>query len=221
MRVVVLVPYRAGGDRRRIRTWDLCRKHLEKWPIYEGQPDTEVWNRAAACNAAARQGRWDVAIVADADTIHGYGILERAVDHVIRTGRAVVPWDHRYKLSRAASDEAIRTGRIVSDEQDGREGEKRWNRPGYPTWKCGGTTVLSRQAWEAVSGFDETFTVWGHEDCAQRLALDTLVGLDRLPGTIWHLWHPHAKPSSRENLRRFNAYRKAHGKPEAMRAVIG
>lgn len=223
MRVVTLVPFR-GGDPIRDDAWSVVRPHLEDlgWPVLTGD-GPGVWNRSAACNAAARDaGDWDVAVVADADTIHEPAAVRLAVDLAHAEQIAVVPWDRRYKLSVEGSRRAATHGiaALTDADVEPRELMAAWNLPSYPTWRCGSTIVIPRSAWEAVGGFDEGFHTWGHEDCANRLALETLVGLTRSPGRIWHLWHPHAAGGLPMNRKRFHRYQQAKGNPARMTALL-
>lgn len=86
MKVVTLVPWR-GGDELREQSWDIVRPYLERfgWRIYLGDPEGP-WSRGAAINAAARDaGNWDVAVIADVDTIPPEG-LDAAVVTALRSG---------------------------------------------------------------------------------------------------------------------------------------
>ena len=91
MKVVTLVPWR-GGDELREQSWDIVRPYLERfgWRIYVGDREGP-WSRGAAINAAARDaGNWDVAVIADADTIPPEG-LDAAVVAALRSGGGVRP----------------------------------------------------------------------------------------------------------------------------------
>ena len=71
MRVVTLVPWRPG-DPLREHHWEFVRPHLEAlgYPLITGDAPGP-WARAAACNAAAVKADWDVAVIADADSLLG------------------------------------------------------------------------------------------------------------------------------------------------------
>jgi hypothetical protein len=53
----------------------------------------------------------------------------------------------------------------------------------------GGLLVVTRAAFDAVGGYDESYQGWGYEDSDMNLRLLRTVGWDRLPGWAWHLWH--------------------------------
>lgn len=225
MRVVVLVPWRAG-DARREFLWSKVRPHLESWgwPVLTGDKPGP-WNRSAAVNAAAEQQDWDVAVIADADTVHEHSPRE-AVLLADETASAIVPWDTRWRLSLAASLDPVRTVASFDverdlDPNDGWAHNDRLAK--LPVWQMGSTIVVSRAAWDAAGGgMDEGFVGWGFEDCAHRLAIDTLApgGLRRLPGTIYHLWHEHDLSGRVQNSRRFQRYARAQGNPRVMQAIV-
>lgn len=225
MRVVVLVPWR-GGDERREATWAKVLPHLSGWgwPVLTGDKPGP-WNRSGSINIAA-QGPWDVAVIADADTIHERNPRE-AVALAYATGGAVVPWDVRWRLSPEASVDPARTiGTFeVSEHLDPNDGWAHNDRMApLPLWQVGSTIVVSRRAWDAAGGgMDEGFVGWGFEDCAHRIAMQTLApgGLQRMAGTIYHLWHRHDLSGRTQNSRRFQRYVRAAGNPEAMARLVG
>lgn len=214
--VVVLVPWR-GGDPDREAAWEYVRPHLEKlnYPIFEGDR-VGPWNRSAAVNAAARSaGDWDVAVVADSDTVDDLSAITRAVKLAAQTGGAVVPWNRRVKLDSTGIDwlKCGRGGRTPIDRTDRTS-------PTLSVDMRGGTIVVSRRAWDVIGGFDEGFTEWGFEDVAFRTAVRTLTRLDEIPSTCFHLWHPHARKHSSRGHSRMQTYKAAAGKPDKMRWVV-
>lgn len=201
MRVVVLVPWRTTGPEL-TRAWAIARPYYEAlgWPIYEGDKPGE-FARAAAINAASADAEpWDVAVIADADTVQEEAPLRRAVSMTHDT--SVVPWRTRLKLSLEGTEKLAAGGPgAVSladlDREDGFAHPSKLLR--YPPSRTGSTVVVSRAAWERAGGFDERFKGWGYEDQAFRVQLGPLVAI---PGTIWHLWHPH---QPRDHRTRANA----------------
>lgn len=213
-RAVVLVPWRAG-DPHRDASWAYV---LARWtglglPIVTG--DTPgPFSRAGARNAAAElAGAWDVAIFVDADTVvRDAGPIRAAIVEAAATGRIIVPHEEYVALS------ARGTVLVLAGDRAG------WRRilrrvAGAPL----GVLVIPRSAWETLGGFDERFAGWGGEDVAFARAARTLVGFDRRPGQIWHLWHPR-DPSKPRYIAAPNPlaarYRDAIGKPAAMRALL-
>lgn len=186
VKCVTLVPWR-GGDARREWCWDITRPSLEEigFPIFEGDAPTKAWSRAAALNAASRAaGSWDVAFVADTDTIPEADAVHRAVTWVESTGGAARPHLDRYILSKAGTLRIARRGYAEIEPSDIEH-----------SWPGGGLLVLTREAWEAVGGYDESYVEWGFEDSQMNFSLLRHSRWDRLPGRAWHLWHPPGRPS--------------------------
>jgi len=183
VRTVVLVPWRPGEPVRE-RNREIASRWLDElgWPITDGDRPGP-WSRAAAVNAAARRaGRWDLALVADADTIGEPAVVAEAAALALRIGGGVRPHDRLWRLRRHATARVSRHGtrglggsRLSSGLQPG-----------------GGLLVIARKAWEAVGGFDERFTGWGHEDSFLGYSLVERAAWARVPGEAWHLWHPPA-----------------------------
>jgi hypothetical protein len=202
--------------------WDWARPFLEQigWPIFEGDAPHDVFNRSAAINAAARKaGEWDVALIADADTVQQVSAAHEAAE--IAGDGLVIPWTHRIKLSAEGTEKLARhgTGAVTDWDRDKRD----TTRP----WGGGATVVVSRTTFEAVGGFDENFRGYGNEDLAFRAAVETLVGpTQRTAGLVWHLHHRPVPrvgtvlAATRENQTRWNLYRAANGKPDAMRELV-
>ena len=179
MKVVTLVPWR-GGDELREQSWDIVRPYLDRfgWRIYLGDREGP-WSRGAAINAAARDaGNWDVAVIADADTIPPEG-LDAAVVTALRNGGGVRPHDDLYRLTPSGSIAAANRGTAALEP---RHIER--EHPG------GGFLIVAREGWDRVGGFDERFVGWGHEDSSLNIQLLLKADWDRIPGEAHHLWHP-------------------------------
>jgi hypothetical protein len=179
MRAVVLVPYR-GGERWRELSWAYVQGEWAKLglPIVTGDRPGP-FNRSAARNAAARKaGDWDVGIFVDADTIvRDTGPVREAIELAHRTGRVVLPHD-RYRAMTASGTGSLFFGR------------PNWNALPSRHPVQGGVVVVPRRAWDRIGGYEERLNGWGGEDVVFMYCARELVGLDRLPGEIWHLWHP-------------------------------
>ena len=211
---VVLVPWRAGNDHRE-RVWRFVR---DRWselglPIVEGDVPGP-FNRSAARNAAARAaGDWDVAVFVDADTIAEEFVVRQGLELAATSGRIVVPHDEYLGLSTRG------TAEVLAGKRQG------WSRVQRHMERAPlGVLIVPRAAWDTLDGFDERFVDWGGEDVAFGIAARTLVGVDRLAGRIWHLWHP-IDSTKLEYVRAGGVelrarYGKAAGDAAAMRALI-
>jgi N-terminal domain of galactosyltransferase len=186
MKVVTLVPWRPGNHIRE-QNWDWTRPHLEAlgYPIFLGDR-RGPWARAAACNEAARlAGDWDVALIADADTIPEADAVHRAVEIVSATPGAIRPHDRLWNLNRAQSKILARQGTVRLS-------------PNQRQLLGGGLLVIHREAWERVCGYDERFIGWGHEDSDLHTRLLAEAHWDRIEGQAWHLYHPRDRKDTPE-----------------------
>lgn len=228
---VILVPYRPDGGRRD-RLWAWCATFWSQagWPIYTGiDRSSGPFNRAAAINAAARQaGPWSTAVIIDADTVAPVYRVQAAALEAEKHDGLTLPYTqgHRMMLTEEQTDtilEADPLDRRVVDEP-------RWRNHSDPDPYQGfrsGVVICPRPLWNRVDGFDEGFVGWGGEDDAFADACDALGGpMTRLPGAVWHLWHPEARPKRRtpelrRNQRRAAQYaRAAKNGPAAMDRLL-
>jgi len=191
MRTVVLIPYRPTSERRH-----RLLEHVEqRWKAagfevvigFEDDP-SGPFNRSAAINEAARvAGDWDVAIIADGDTIVPPHQATAAVDLAADTGRMVMAFTQFVPLDQKMSNKIL----------DGFAGF--WGPPTGFDWTCSSAVVVRRDLFDCVGGFDEGFTGWGFEDVAFALACDAVAGPRlRVDGPVWHLWHE-PSPENDEN----------------------
>lgn len=210
--VVILVPYRPASDRHRW-LWDMVQPHLEQfgWPIFTGQPQSERWKRADAVNdAAAKAGDWDIAFIADCDTLTDPAGIRRAVTWVADSHGAVRPHEQRFMLDQKQSIQAVQRGTASLDHS-------RLKAP----YAGGGLDIVHRDAWDAVANargtpgkaFDESYVGWGWEDSHFHLDLILHASWDRLPGVAYHLHHESTDPVvNRESRMRFQAAQREHRK---------
>ena len=188
--VRVVVP-RRGDDGRRDLLWAFCAQWWEAlpWPVTEGHHLDGPFNRAAAINGAANEaGPWDVLVVLDGDVVADVSQVVAAVERAHETGRLCFAFDRFVSLNEPMTERVL---------------------AGYDgNWAPGAKLKMSAHVssalaipaglWDATGGFDERFEGWGHEDVAFAHSARVLGGgIDRVPGTVWHLWHgPIRKASS-------------------------
>lgn len=196
MRIVTLVPWRGGNDYREW-CWDVCRPYVEElgYPLFAGDAPGP-WSRAQAVNNIANEaGKWDVALINDADTVLEEGAVRRTVAWVKDTRGAARPHDWRWMLNPQGTIYFAQTGPHTPNAKHlGR------------MYGGGGALIVHREAWERVGGFDDSFIGWGHEDSALNIALLREASYDRLPGEAWHLWHP--TDDNKPNVNSVSRYRK-------------
>lgn len=224
MRTVILVP-RREGDPYRDMVWGWTRAwweaHHPDWPVFEGhhRPEEGLFNRSAAINRAARAaGDWDAAVIIDADTICDPQRVRGALGDATITGRMALPFDVRKDLDRDGTKKVM-AGYAAS-----------WERFVHRVYRdmVSSVVIVPRALWDAVGGFDENFVGWGFEDNAFAVACETFGGpLIRVPGELWHLWHPTAPegkrgtPTNTRNRARAARYLAVRGDQQAVAALRG
>lgn len=215
----IIVPRGGPPDRHRDALWAYCRRYWERElphvRIVEGDPGPGLYNRSRAVNDGAR-GAWDVAIILDSDVILDVDLVETGIARAVATGRKVVPFKIRNLVSEAG------TRRILGGYQGN------WNAmvTGRETWNISTCVIVTRDLWDQVGGFDERFEGWGGEDNAFSDSCKVLGGgIEKLPGTAWHLWHPwsplrdHTAPWYREAKALSDRYKATATEP-AMRSLL-
>ncbi len=221
--VPILVP-RRRDDGPRDTIWNGIQSQF--WydaNVFEGFHETDgPFNRSAAINAAAAlAGDWDVAVIADSDSILArQSTLFAATALAMKTKQLVIPHSRWVNVEQDEADDVVRTSNPVI----------RWKK-GRTIWACTLSSILivPRSVWDTVNGFDERFVGWGWEDTAFMHAVDVLTpGHIRLEGDVYHLAHdrPHADvnrsldPGYIANSNHYrNLYKRAND-PTQLRRVI-
>lgn len=196
------VPFRSDGGQRD-RLWRACRARwlnlIPEAVIVASDQPGEPFNRSAARNRTA-EGRKQV---------------DAAVAHATRTGCLTFAHTWRAGLGQAATEDVLAGADPASVER------QEWDRNTFS-----GCYAVPRSLWNAVGGFDERFLGWGGEDLAFMKACGALGGVDRVPGTIHHLWHPRSRAEQEEqphyaaNWALYERYLTAGRNPAAMREVL-
>lgn len=183
--IPLLVPRRPDGGHRD-RLWEFCRNWwAEQRPDYkpvEGHHVDGRFNRSAALNAAARDaGEWDVAVICDSDVISDPEQLDAAIDRARDTGRTTLAYDQYIALREPMTQRVLAgfDGNWIPDAELKMRSH------------VSSIVAVPRQLWDRVGGFDERFVGWGHDDVAFAAACRVLGGgIERVPGDVFHLWHP-------------------------------
>lgn len=220
MKVSILVPFKSFGQSDRDSNWAWIKRRFEvlhpEWEICVGTSE-QPFNRGRAINDAARQATGDLFYVSDADC---FVYPEQAVEAVrmAQEPGAVVAAARWVALEKVFTW-GVRTGQLdIRFEKE------------PPAWcdvvgTVSGCVAISRESFEAVNGFPNEFLGWGSEDNAFWYKLETLVAQGRrIPGDMFHLWHPSARDPDDELFKRNEArceqYGAAYGNPEAMRELM-
>lgn len=222
--ISVLIPYWSTDPHRdRIFNW-IYRRWKALLP--DGEicvADSDVGSRSAARNVAFASCKGDVIVVADADTMVRYQALRTALSIVSEPDQRtwVLPYTTYFNLTQSYTAELLfRPPDINPPDPDD------WD---YKLITAeSGVMVMTRETWETVGGYDESFIGWGYEDNAQALALDTLWGQRTcVPSSVFHLWHDvpvdgaFNSPMIETNRARFRRYQSASGHPSRMAQLRG
>lgn len=218
-------PYVLGeSTRRTIHDWVMgeWRRLFPDVDIFEADSPDRAFNRSQARNDAVNWAftHVDTVLVVDADVVPLHGPVLAALREMERHPdqiRWMTPYTAYMKAGRRATA-SIMAGVPVDQIDDQQFG-----------WRThtgtAGLMLVTREAWETVGGYDETFTGWGWEDWAIVVALETLVhGVTRTHGTCVHLEHSRSRSRLREKQQMatlYEPYMAAHGDPEAMTALLG
>src|SRR5512139_2696961 len=203
------MPWRATPDR--IPAHDRCLKFWTEhgFTVVEADSGTGAFNRAKARNRAVAKAGADMLVLADADTLPAHITqITTAITLADKTNGAVWPYlVYRLLPADAVTIEDLSTVTAVRD---------------FPQkWRPGGLTIITHDAWQAVGGYDERFGPgWCCEDGAFRLACETLLNTQRLPGVAYAIDHDAHRKRDRRNNSRYWWYRRAYGKPDEMRRLI-
>lgn len=221
MKVSILVPFKSFGDPDRDANWRWIRNRFEvlhpEWEICVGESD-QPFNRGRAINDAASKASGDIFYVSDADCFVYPEQAQECVKLASEAPGCVVAATRWLALERAFTW-SIRTG-----EYDVRFASE------PPVWcdvngTVSGCLAISREGFESVKGFPNEFYSWGGEDCAFWYKTETFIATGRrLPGEMFHLWHPTARDETAEtfrvNMARQHEYGEANLNPEKMRELI-
>ena len=196
-RVVVLVP-RRDGDPERDGIWAWVRRYWETQvglDIFEGHDgiwgDVTPFNRSLAINRAAEAaGDWDVAVIIDGDVILDHRQVHGCVAKTLSTGTIGLAYTERDQLTAQGTPQILAMNPEVLDLRTAPRVWRKWVR-GRLRGSCSSCNTVTRDLWDRVGGFDESFVGWGYEDIAWRVASETLAGKEmfKIPGVLFHLWH--------------------------------
>lgn len=175
----VCIAFRGDGAERS-RNWSYLRPLWVElgWPLYVADTPGRTFRGPAARNAAAAKGTGDVVFLADADVLVDPAAAIDAVERAQATGRYVAAHTDLHYLDDAATETLIASGKPGPSREETH----------HRTWF--GAFALPRALYDRVGGYDERFGEWGRHSLAFWHACRTLSGLDRVPGTAFHLWHP-------------------------------
>lgn len=196
-RISILIPYKPDGEYRD-KTWVWVRKRYEALmpnaEICVGTCDTELFSRSAAVNNAAKLATRDIFIIADIDLIFDLNQIAKAILSLTEY-TWIIPYttlnyltlNQTKKLQ--ALNPSINIGSINFSDYKERDCK----------FIYGGMSIVPRECFQKVGGFDERFKGWGCEDDAFQRSLDALCGPHkRIKTALWHMYHPPAPKNNHQ-----------------------
>lgn len=212
MRAVILRPYRGDGAQRdRLAAWTGARwaaNHPDLAMYSASGPLEGPFNRAAALNEAARladaDGRWDLAVVIDADIFIDPANVVAALERAGSSGKVTWAFRRWNGLTAEATADLLAGGGLPSLGEPGTVTTEAIDKTNPISWSC--CFVVPRAVWDDLGGFDERFRGWGWEDMAFQSVVCGLYGHERLDGDVYHLWHPRAEERIRKGTPLHPAY---------------
>lgn len=217
-------PYVSGeSTRRTIHDWVMgeWRRLFPDVHTFEADSPDAAFNRSRARNDAVNWAftHADTVLVVDADVVPLHGPVLAALREMERHPDLIqwaTPYTSYMKATRRATAN-IMAGTPVHQVDDRLFG-----------WRThtgtAGLMLVTREAWETVGGYDETFTGWGWEDTAIVDALGVMVhGVTRTNGTCVHLEHSRSRTRLREKAAMealFQPYYDNRGSREGMAALL-
>lgn len=187
----IIIPWRTdNAERERNLQFVLDWYRPLALPLALADADRDApFNRAASRNDAAKvAGDWEVALFADADCIADLGVVAKAFNLADETGSAVLPHDDFYSLSERGTKELLQNG---IEELTVKLGLKYTGQTKIAnSWMPSGALIVPRAAYDAIGGYEEGYKGWGWEDTSFLFDLNREVGVLRLAGPLFHLWHP-------------------------------
>lgn len=207
MSFTVCVPWRPDdAERSRNWAWLRPRMQLAGSTLIEGHDPAGA---AATRNLLVQQADTEIVVILDADVLAPSEAITDLATLAAQTRGYVAGHTDIHYLTEAQTVEVIAGKDVTYGELE------RHSR----TWF--GLVAFPRALWEQVGGFDERFGEWGRFEIAFWHACKTFAPLDRIPGTVYHLWHPARDPvwtpAGNDLLRR---YETASGNREAMAALV-
>lgn len=217
-RVLVAVPWRPQPDR--VYAHDLTvqryRELLPDADIVDVDTDHDPFCLAACRNRGvhlAELGGYDVAVLADADTLPERTPLLAAIEGAQTSGLVHLPYTE-YRSLRATGTGQYRTGKPLED----------CDHLVVPD-ACSGVYVITPATWWSHGGQDEQFRGWAPEDAAWMVAHKTLLGAEpvRHEGRVYALHHDSPVKEGADfeaGYARIFRYHQADGNPAAVRALL-
>lgn len=216
MSVLTVVPF--GGDNpHRQRNLQLVLDYYRCWrdkgmEVGMGRSEGPEFNRAAAVNAALESHWAKVLVVNDADSLVYPSALAEAIRLAATGDYGIV---RAYTTYQRIDKPGTLSCRSWQDVLHGSSEHIEWAQDNASSH---GVVALNLEHYRHIGGYDERFQGWGYEDCALDILSGAFLPGVRVPGPLFHLWHPPAKENP-ANLALLAEYEARAGAPEALLAL--
>jgi glycosyltransferase involved in cell wall biosynthesis len=218
--ISVLIPYKPDyGFRDEAFRWisAFYQKNMPFAEVCLGHSNSVNFSRGQAINNAAKKAKTDIFLIADNDIFYDPNLIFEAKEK-LKHNAWIIPFKRVHDIQEVSTKKLLQT---EPNWQISMHVQSTIRTPGSK----GGLSLIPREHFEAVNGFDERFVGWGGEDDAFACSVDTICGKhDRLNKEIYHLWHPNSKrsgnPNYQNNYKLYLKYAKAKGNVEAMKKLI-
>lgn len=230
MTVEIVIPFRSRGtDPVRAENLQRVLQHWVNWPVVvvsDGRTGDEQFNRSAAYNRAVAQSVADVFVFTESDMLVPYRQVIDGVRLALECRGLVVGFT-QYRYMKPIDSVLVRGGIIDP-------AHAKTDHVIVDGLSIGAVNVISRDTYDAVGGFDESFEGAWYDDIAMQRAFEITCGPTRwVTGPAYHLFHlPSAefrgadtshlsdadRAATARNERRYDAYMNATT-PEQIRAL--
>lgn len=201
---------RLPGNTRYLRVGEGSGKLEEK--------QADQWNKCYAINQAAQVARGRVLVPHDADVLVPRRYLDVICEHLINRGQQVIyPQRFLFYLNQTDTESLLEAGDLNRLVQC------------YPlmvkqNW-TGGTLAITREAFDQIGGYDESFRGWNGEDYELYDRCQLLDGWFHGYVPFVHLWHPpqpgRIDPVARKQVREFTDDKLRLPRRERVRGLVG
>ncbi|WP_419187453.1 glycosyltransferase family 2 protein [Stieleria bergensis] len=182
----------------------------------DAQPDDQ-WNKCYAINQAAQVALGKILVPHDADVLVPSRYAEVICDHLISRGQQVIyPQRFLFYLNQLDTGTLLQADAFQELAQF------------YPlmvkqNW-TGGTLAITRDAFDQIGGYDETFRGWNGEDYEFYDRCQLLDGWFHGYVPFVHLWHPpqpgRLNPVARKQVREFTDDKLRLSRRERVRGLV-
>lgn len=186
MNIEVILPF-YGEDPLRVRNMLAVQKHLDGFGLPRRVPLGMFASPGKARNvAAAHSWEADVIVFNDADTVCPPDQIREAVRLATEQPGLVFAYDLYVRLSETATsvyvdDLSLDPMEMSIDATFTSSGSM-------------GCVAISRECFDQVGGFDESYQGWGYEDLDFAHRCAALWPNRRVSGPVYHLWHGDRRP---------------------------